>query len=183
MNIEEAKKIVDKLSVDSDELWKIPMIPAHKVKALLDTLDQPKPKVPQFVADWYENNKEGIFETIIELIRIDEQLMYVQANPPIISEKDKRFLDWFFGEDCAFEIIVNMHQFGYTVKKEKLYTVEIPNPNSDLKIILVKANKKLKLIEVYEDQLEEYKNIRNLTEREIRKDFDWAWQFREEVVE
>ncbi|QBX24029.1 hypothetical protein Javan172_0026 [Streptococcus phage Javan172] len=45
MNIEEAKKIVDKLSVDSDELWKIPMIPAHKVKALLDTLDQPKPEI------------------------------------------------------------------------------------------------------------------------------------------
>lgn len=51
MNIEEAKKIVDKLSVDSDELWKIPMIPAHKVKALLDTLDQPKPEVPQMIFD------------------------------------------------------------------------------------------------------------------------------------
>lgn len=34
--IEEAKKIVDKLSVDSDELWKIPMVPAHKAKVLLD---------------------------------------------------------------------------------------------------------------------------------------------------
>ncbi|HGD6899843.1 TPA: DUF1642 domain-containing protein [Streptococcus agalactiae] len=72
---------------------------------------------------------------------------------------------------------------GYTIEKEKLYTVEIPNPNSDLKIILVKVNKKLKLIEAYEDQLEEYKNIRNVTESEIRKDFDWAWQFREEVAE
>ncbi|HFH8409754.1 TPA: DUF1642 domain-containing protein [Streptococcus agalactiae] len=70
---------------------------------------------------------------------------------------------------------------GYTIEKEKLYTVEIPNPNSDLKIILVKVNKKLKLIEAYEDQLEEYKNIRNVTESEIRKDFDWAWQFRKDV--
>ncbi|MCC9693201.1 DUF1642 domain-containing protein, partial [Streptococcus agalactiae] len=101
----------------------------NKVLQILDQVDQPQPEVPQFLADWYENNKEGIFETIIELIRIDEQLMYVQANPPIISEKDKRFLDWFLGEDCAFEIIVNMHQFGYEVEKEKLYTVEIPNPN------------------------------------------------------
>lgn len=58
MNIEEAKKIVDKLSVDSDELWKIPMIPAHKVKALLDTLDQPKPEIPQFVAEWLEGLKK-----------------------------------------------------------------------------------------------------------------------------
>ncbi|HEM9584197.1 TPA: DUF1642 domain-containing protein [Streptococcus agalactiae] len=181
MNIEEAKKLIDKQSIGKGGVGDIPVVKTHIVKVLLDQLIQPKPKVPQFVADWYENNKEGIFETIIELIRIDEQLMYVQANPPIISEKDKRFLDWFFGEDCAFEIIVNMHQFGYTVEKEKLYTVEIPNPNSDLKIILVKVNKKLKLIEAYEDQLEEYKNIRNVTESEIRKDFDWAWQFRKDV--
>ncbi|EAO61659.1 TPA: DUF1642 domain-containing protein [Streptococcus agalactiae] len=86
-------------------------------------------------------------------------------------------------EIANLDQLINMHQFGYTVEKEKLYTVEIPNPNSDLKLILVKVNKKLKLIEVYEDQLEEYKNIRNLTEQEIRKDFDWAWQFRKDVTE
>lgn len=120
MNIEEAKKLIDKQSIGKGGVGDIPVVKTHIVKVLLDQIDQPQPEVPRFVADWYENNKEGIFETIIELIRIDEQLMYVQANPPIISEKDKRFLDWFFGEDCAFEIIVNMHQFGYTVEKEKL---------------------------------------------------------------
>ncbi len=172
MNIEEAKKIVDKLSVDSDELWKIPMIPAHKVKALLDTLDQPKPKVPQFVADWYEKHKDSLEYCIWEYItEWDNQ------------EKDDFFDFMNYSTFKPIQTLVNMHQFGYTIEKEKLYTVEIPNPNSDLKIILVKVNKKLKLIEAYEDQLEEYKNIRNVTESEIRKDFDWAWQFREEVAE
>lgn len=124
MKIEEAKKIVDKSSVDSDELWKIPMIPAHKVKALLDTLDQPKPEIPQFVADWYEENKEGLWETVIDLIRVDERLMYKHANPPKApSEEDKRFLEWLFREDDAFEILSDMHQFGYEVEKEKLYKV------------------------------------------------------------
>ncbi len=70
-----------------------------------------------------------------------------------------------------------------TIEKEKLYTVEIPNPNSDLKLILVKVINELKLISVYENELEGYSNIRVLTEQEIRKDFDWAWQFAKEVTE
>ncbi len=37
---------------------------------------------------------------------------------------------------------------------------------------------------MHRDNLEQYKNNDlQLTESEIRKDFDWAWQFREEVVE
>ncbi|HEM9138033.1 TPA: DUF1642 domain-containing protein [Streptococcus agalactiae] len=171
MNIEEAKKIVDKLSVDSDELWKIPMIPAHKVKALLDTLDQPKPEVPQFVADWIEEHKKSFSDASA----ID---MYDNLTS---DNRGGYYHDvWLWAIDHHNDFI-SAWMHGYTIEKEKLYTVEIPNPNSDLKIILVKVNKKLKLIEAYEDQLEEYKNIRNVTESEIRKDFDWAWQFRKDV--
>lgn len=122
MNIEEAKKIVDKLSVDSDELWKIPMIPAHKVKALLDTLDQPKPKVPQCVADWYEKYKDNLEYYIWEYIaEWDNQ------------EKDDFFDFMNYSAFKPFQTLVNMHQFGYTVKKEKLYKVRdkrlSPNQN------------------------------------------------------
>ncbi|HEO4912137.1 TPA: DUF1642 domain-containing protein [Streptococcus agalactiae] len=118
MNIEEAKKIVDKLSVDSDELWKIPMIPAHKVKALLDTLDQPQPEVPQFVAEWYEKHKDSLEYCIWEYIsEWDNQ------------EKDDFFDFMNYSTFKPIQTLVNMHQFGYTVEKEKLYTVEIPNPN------------------------------------------------------
>ncbi|TNY48507.1 DUF1642 domain-containing protein, partial [Streptococcus pyogenes] len=75
--------------------------------------------------------------------------------------------------------------YGYTVKKEKLYNVEIPNPNSDLKVILVKDDGKLKFISVHEHELEEYHHIRNLTAKEICEDFDWAWdeEFTKEVTE
>lgn len=165
MNIEEAKKIVDKLSVDSDELWKIPMIPAHKVKALLDTLDQPKPEVPQMIFDVIKS--------------FDDDVDYLHHH---MSRQSDEVREWLTHNEREFYEAWLAYP-NITVEKEKLYTVEIPNPNSDLKIILVKVNKKLKLIEAYEDQLEEYKNIRNVTESEIRKDFDWAWQFREEVAE
>ncbi|KAA9121503.1 DUF1642 domain-containing protein [Streptococcus agalactiae] len=165
MNIEEAKKIVDKLSVDSDELWKIPMIPAHKVKALLDTLDQPKPEVPQMIFDVIKS--------------FDDDVDYLHQH---MSRQSDEVREWLTHNEREFYEAWLAYP-NITIEKEKLYTVEIPNPNSDLKIILVKVNKKLKLIEAYEDQLEEYKNIRNVTESEIRKDFDWAWQFREEVAE
>ncbi|HHL0627190.1 TPA: DUF1642 domain-containing protein [Streptococcus agalactiae] len=163
MNIEEAKKIVDKLSVDSDELWKIPMIPAHKVKALLDTLDQPKPEVPQMIFDVIKS--------------FDDDVDYLHQH---MSRQSDEVREWLTHNEREFYEAWLAYP-NITIEKEKLYTVEIPNPNSDLKIILVKVNKKLKLIEAYEDQLEEYKNIRNVTESEIRKDFDWAWQFRKDV--
>lgn len=165
MNIEEAKKIVDKLSVDSDELWKIPMIPAHKVKALLDTLDKPKPEVPQMIFDVIKS--------------FDDDVDYLHQH---MSRQSDEVREWLTHNEREFYEAWLAYP-NITIEKEKLYTVEIPNPNSDLKIILVKVINELKLISVYENELEGYSNIRVLTEQEIRKDFDWAWQFAKEVTE
>ncbi|HEP1516584.1 phage protein [Streptococcus pyogenes] len=111
MNIEEAKKIVDKLSVDSDELWKIPMIPAHKVKALLDTLDQPKPEVPQFVAECLEEDKKRNL---------------------VPSQYTNEVFEWMKEDNNAF-VYLDAWVNGYTVKKEKKYKVRdkrlSPNQN------------------------------------------------------
>ncbi|HHU3893426.1 TPA: DUF1642 domain-containing protein [Streptococcus agalactiae] len=173
MNIEEAKKLIDKQSIGKGGVGDIPVVKTHIVKVLLDQLDKPKPEVPQFVADWIEEHKKSFSDASA----ID---MYDNLTS---DNRGGYYHDvWLWAIDHHNDFI-SAWMHGYTIEKEKLYTVEIPNPNSDLKIILVKVNKKLKLIEAYEDQLEEYKNIRNVTESEIRKDFDWAWQFREEVVE
>ncbi|HEN4525692.1 TPA: DUF1642 domain-containing protein [Streptococcus agalactiae] len=182
MNIEEAKKLIDKQSIGKGGVGDIPVVKTHIVKVLLDQLIQPKPEVPQFVADWYEENK---YDFYLNLHKLAWELIENLDEDCFVLEKaiDSDFKRWYYRNKTAIKTLINMHQLGYTIEKEKLYTVEIPNPNSDLKIILVKVNKKLKLIEAYEDQLEEYKNIRNVTESEIRKDFDWAWQFREEVAE
>lgn len=156
MNIEEAKKIVDKLSVDSDELWKIPMIPAHKVKALLDTLDQSKPEVPQCVADWIEEcEEEGL------------TLKGLFSN----SDMPAKIFDWIFGSDENCRLMAEAWINGYTVEKEKLYTVDLPNGQP-----LVRGINTL-----YFSQNLATENVK-LTESEIRKDFEWAWQFAEEVT-
>lgn len=139
-------------------------------------IDQPKLKIPQFILDWVDDSRERDYE-------FDEWFYY--SNQPLevykwLNTKNKRQKE--LNALALVTLIVNGPD-AVIVEKEKLYTVEIPNPNSDLKLILVKVNEKLKLIEVYEDQLEEYKNIRSLTEQEIRKDFDWAWQWKKEVTE
>ncbi|HGC7393839.1 TPA: DUF1642 domain-containing protein [Streptococcus agalactiae] len=169
MNIEEAKKIVDKLSVDSDELWKIPMIPAHKVKALLDTLDQPKPEVPQMIFDVIKS--------------FDDDVDYLHQH---MSRQSDEVREWLTHNEREFYEAWLAYP-NITIEKEKLYTVEIPNPNErQLSFVLMRqlsGNVSIKVM--HRDNLDLLKTDNNLqlTESEIRKDFDWAWQFREEVVE
>lgn len=78
------------------------------------SIDQPKPVVPQFVADWYENNK-FCFEVKIRCLIVSiEEGVYID-----------RFISWFTENYGSLQTLINMHQFGYTVEKEKLYTVKI----------------------------------------------------------
>ncbi|HGL8854760.1 TPA: DUF1642 domain-containing protein [Streptococcus agalactiae] len=163
MNIEEAKKLIDKQSIGKGGVGDIPVVKTHIVKVLLDQLDQPQPAVPQMIFDVIKS--------------FDDDVDYLHQH---MSRQSDEVREWLTHNEREFYEAWLAYP-NITIEKEKLYTVEIPNPNSDLKIILVKVNKKLKLIEAYEDQLEEYKNIRNVTESEIRKDFDWAWQFRKDV--
>ena len=76
-----------------------------------------KPVVPQYVADWYEGN-EHEFE--IEL--------FARANAIQLDFNGKLddFDEWLADDDNKpFQTLVNMHQFGYEVEKEKRYTVMI----------------------------------------------------------
>lgn len=172
MNIEEAKKLIDKQSIGKGGVGDIPVVKTHIVKVLLDQLIQPKPEVPQFVADWYEKHKDSLEYCIWEYItEWDNQ------------EKDDFFDFMNYSTFKPIQTLVNMHQFGYTVEKEKLYVVEIPNPNvkGDNKIFLCKDDNAGKIL-ICKGKFNPYKNkCLWLTETEIRKDFDWAWQFREDV--
>ena len=93
---------------------------------------------------------------------------------------------WWFGDSRNKPIVtlVKMKLFGYEVKKEKLYTVEIPNPNSaGGKLVLSKQQSTGRLIlEMLNSDINKSKYL-HLTEDEIKKDFPWLWQFAEEVEE
>ena len=94
-------------------------ISVNKVIQELEKLDEPqKVQVPLFVADWYEENKddfEGALFRCIDLI------------PSVYENGDlSEFESWVIeGHTEPFQTLVNMHQFGYEVEKEKQYFVKI----------------------------------------------------------
>ena len=76
-------------------------------------------KVPQFVADWYEENKDdfetSLFQCIYEI--------FGKRNDSELNE----FENWVIDENIKpFQTLVNMHQFGYEVEKEKRYRISMP---------------------------------------------------------
>ena len=85
----------------------------------LQQLDEPeKVKVPQFVADWYEENKDDF----------EGNLYRCAHNIPSVfdSAKLNEFERWFLNASTKpFQTLVNMHQFGYEVEKEKRYLVKV----------------------------------------------------------
>lgn len=95
---------------------------------------QPKPEVPKFVAEWYEKHKEVLESSIVDTIR-------GMKEGPVQTEFDL----WFLVSKESIQTLINMHQFGYTVKKEKLYTVEIPNNGGS--IVLAYINNSIKLVD------------------------------------
>lgn len=146
-----------------------------KALSIIKQLDEPeKPVVPQFVADWYEENKND-FEYNLYRLCID---FYGRKLHEDLHE-------WFkFDKNKPIETLILMHKFGYEVEKEKLYTVELPNPNrTDVSLVLGLYNDgKVAIFAVWTDSWKYGKRYK-LTEAEIKKDFEWAWQFAKEVKE
>lgn len=71
-------------------------------------------KVPQVVADWYEENKDdfegNLFRYIINISSIFD------------GAKLNEFDRWFLNASTKpFQTLVNMHQFGYDVEEEKKF--------------------------------------------------------------
>ena len=76
-----------------------------------------KAKVPQFVADWYEENKDEFELNLwVFLTEFDEENI----------DMSERFGIWLGDEDNnPIQTLVNMHQFGYEVDEEKRYLVKV----------------------------------------------------------
>lgn len=123
-----------------------------------------KPVVPQYVADWYEENKDDFEENIwARLIDWDRR-----KNHPLFNE-------WFDKTDNSIQTLVNMHQFGYEVESEKEYVIKLKNSPQIL---------------LYEEKNEEYyfAEHRGIFSREshTRKKLegaDFGWVFDCEGVE
>ena len=136
---------------------KVEYIEIDTVIELASKLDEPqKPAVPQFVADWYEKYKNDFeFAVFNYLYMFDRQ-----------DESDLK--RWFKDKRTeTFQILVNMHQFGYTVEKEKRYTIRLKYTDD----YLVKTNNG-----DYRFYNNIYTNSRKHTRKEIEKArFGWVF--------
>lgn len=132
-----------------------------------------KPVVPQFVAEWYEKNKDCL-----------EWNLYSLCVDFYRRELQDDLFDWFkYGGNKPIETLVKMKLFGYEIEKEKLYTVEIPNPGCTDKGKFVLCKNKSGKVFMKWTCLDDWKFLEKfqLTEEEVKEKFDWAWQFAEEV--
>lgn len=77
-----------------------------------------KPVVKQCVADWYEGNKRNLDLNLCSFV------FDLATNSTDYYQEE--FIEWANDNKKTFiTTIVNMHQFGYEVEKEKRYTVVI----------------------------------------------------------
>lgn len=87
----------------------------REAKARVDSFfnKELEPEVPQYVADWYEENKGSLDYNLWNYIMDWED-----------TEEDS-FKRWVNNSKDAFQTIINMHQFGYNVEKVDLYRVKL----------------------------------------------------------
>lgn len=84
-----------------------------------DINEPQKPVVLQFVADWYEEHKDDLEISIFHYVN------------NINKEDESAFKRWFVDSTTKpFQILVNMHQFGYEVEKEKRFLVKMKGVDS-----------------------------------------------------
>lgn len=84
----------------------------------------PKPVVPQYVADWYEEIKGEFYLNLHYLAWDMFESLDEDACVPKKTLNDD-ITRWYRKNENAIKIIVNMHRFGYEVEKESRYTVRI----------------------------------------------------------
>ena len=120
MNKQELIEEIEKIGKLNLEMfgYEIECIPVASAVKLIEQLDEPeKVKVPQFVADWYEKKKHDLNHYIWDYI--------YNWN----HQEESEFKRWMNCSITSFQTLINMHQFGYEVEKEKKYKVVLLNYN------------------------------------------------------
>ena len=136
----------------------------------LKQLDEPeKVKIPQFVADWYEEHKDDFEFNVWDWIAFRDELEKLE---------NKEFTSWI--NDCEgnpIQILVNMHQFGYEVEKEPKYTVMVKGITGYGRY-LNKISKKY----CFASEIEKYGYITKHTRKEL-EEAGFGWIFSCEGIE
>lgn len=84
-------------------------------------VEREKVKVKQFVADWYEENKDYFEFNVWDWIAFRDEAKKLE---------NREFNNWINdSRENPIQTLVNMHQFGYEIEKEKRYLVKVKGMN------------------------------------------------------
>ncbi|HEM5052661.1 TPA: DUF1642 domain-containing protein, partial [Streptococcus suis] len=143
-------------------------VPLEVVVNTIDQIHEPQTVVvPKEVAEWIEGCKRSGWHLQKVLSRLDD---------------DEKVGDWAYDRNDDLipekvDMIARAWLDGYEIKQEKLYTVEIPDPNRpDIATFLYKENGKIFIgTDIFLDEVPNYKWKKEpenqLTESEIKRDF------------
>ena len=123
------QELIKKYEMKGEQLKEFPVVAIGDVLKNLRELDEPqKVVVPQFVADWYEENKDDFEGNLFRCVH--------NITSIFDGAKLNEFEKWFLiASTKSFQTLVNMHQFGYEVE-EKKYKITLLNRNDgDLYLI------------------------------------------------
>ena len=136
---------------------------ARKERVLVDKVCQmskifepQKVVVPEFIGDLIKELKNGG----CPVGEINENTYYDKVQEWIDDNEELFYRAWLD---------------GYEVEKEKLYTVEIPDPNSMYKHRFLSRNDNGVCIDASNGNDWKQRRENHLTEAEIKQDFEWAW--------
>lgn len=130
----------------------------------------PKPVVPQYVADWYEEHKNDLNEDI---------WAYLTSWA---DTKWDEFKYWMYhtGRNKAITTLVNMHQFGYEVEKETKYRVKLKGVDENNRYLNRNIESTMEFLFSLKKENKKYKT--KFTRKEL-EDADFGWVFSCEGIE
>ena len=174
MNKEKAIKEIKKAS---EIFYACDYIKTKVAESIISKINEPqKVTVPKFVGEWIEWCKTNEATLLGAISPIDEFGSAICNDKRVESMAASR---WAQRNQDTF---ARAWLDGYTFEKEKLYTVEIPNPNGDSnRYGLCKVDGKI-IVGSFVFGLDRANNAK-LTESEIKQDFDFLWKFAKHVDE
>ena len=148
-------------------------VSVDRAVSVIGQIDEPqKVVVPKFVAEWIKKYKEKGYRLAHALEKVfdDAELsLYIKQQEGDYTEVIAK----------AWLAYPNI-----TVEQEKLYTVEIPDPYGLYKIRYLFRTSVGNIRIGGNNYRDIFLNVAtHLTESEIKKDFEWAWQWAEPVEE
>ena len=164
----------------------VKMVPVGLIIDTISQIDEPRKfKVSQVAVEFYEKYKDCNFA-------LDEWFSDFYSKEAIEDfPRMEELAEWLHGNDnetnrqreLALATLVTLGIDAVEIEQEKLYTVEIPNPGRDSLTVLEKFDDGTVVISQMDVFPFDWKNQAEyqLTESEIRKDFEWAFQFAKSV--